>query len=66
MVQRKRLIVCDARLRGILVIEAEGETVADDEPVSSSRLRKAEPAVVPEFDQLRLWRENALRARRAG
>lgn len=66
MVQRKRLIVCDARLRGVLVIETNGETVADSEPPSASRLRKALPAAGSEFDQLRIWRENAERSRRAG
>jgi hypothetical protein len=59
MQQRDRRIAYGVRGHVVLVIETEGETLAD-EPVSSSRLRKAAPAAGSEFDQLRIWRENAV------
>jgi hypothetical protein len=62
MVQRKRQIQYD--LRGVIVIETDGEAVEETEMQSSSRLRKAEP-VGNEFEELRAWRVRAERARRS-
>lgn len=60
------LVVREGRAIRILVVECEGEELplADDRP-SLSRLRKAAPAPVTEFDDLRRWRESAVRARRS-
>jgi hypothetical protein len=60
------LVVREGRAVRILVVECEGRELpqTDDRP-SSIRLRKAEP-VATEFDDLRRWRESAVRARKVG
>jgi hypothetical protein len=56
------LVVREGRAVRILVVECEGEELSTDDRPSSTRIKAA--PVATEFDDLRRWREGAVRARR--